>query len=170
MRARIAVAAAAVLLAGCTTHTAAPGTPVEDDLTGEQVQLIDVVDGDTITVATTAGAVERVRLLGIDTPEAAPPAECWAAEATIALTQLLTGNDGAVVIELVADPMADDRDQYDRLLRYVEVDQVDAGLQLVASGHADLYRDGEGITRTQSYVDAFESAQESATGLWGACD
>ncbi len=149
--------------AGCSTSESA-----EEAGPGEVVQLERVVDGDTVWVTTAAGQSEKVRILGIDTPEVSPPAECWSTEATAALTQALDGE--GITVELVADPMADDRDQYDRLLRYVEVDQVDVGLQLVEQGHAYLYRDAEDLTRTDAYQAAKTSAQDQQAGLWGACD
>ncbi len=148
---------------GCSAVEPAVGTGP-----GEVVQLERVVDGDTVWVTTAAGQSEKVRVLGINTPEVSPPAECWASEATDALSQALA-REGSTV-ELVADPMADDRDQYGRLLRYVEVDQVDVGLQLVEQGHAYLYRDADDLTRTDAYQDARTTAQDQQAGLWGACD
>ncbi len=150
-------------LAGCDAME-----PAAESGPGEVVVVDRVVDGDTVWVTTAAGQSEKVRILGIDTPEVSPPAECWAAEATTALTQALEGE--GITVELVADPMADDRDQYDRLLRYVEVDQVDVGLQLVEQGHAYLYRDADDLTRTDAYQAAKTSAQDQQAGLWGACD
>ncbi|GAA1753761.1 thermonuclease family protein [Aeromicrobium alkaliterrae] len=159
------VAAAIVLIgvAGCGTRE-----PIAETSLSEVVQVERVVDGDTVWVTTANGHSEKVRILGIDTPELSEPAECWAAEATNALALALS-RDG-VTVELVTDPMADDRDQYGRLLRYVEVDQVDVGLELVEQGHAYLYRDADDLTRTDAYQDARETAQDQKAGLWGACD
>ena len=159
------VAAAVALLgvAGCGTREPAAETSLS-----EVVQLERVVDGDTVWVTTADGQSEKVRILGIDTPEVSPAAECWASEATAALSQELTAE--GITIELVTDPMADDRDQYGRLLRYVEVDEIDVGLQLVERGHAYLYRDADQLTRTDAYQDARQTAQDEQAGLWGTCD
>ena len=158
----VAAAVALIGVAGCGTREPAAETSLS-----EVVQVERVVDGDTLWVTTAGGQSEKVRILGIDTPEVSPPAECWAAEATAALAQALE-RDG-ITVELATDPMADDRDQYGRLLRYVEVDQVDVGLELVEQGHAYLYRDADDLTRTEAYQDARETAQDQQAGLWGTC-
>ncbi|WP_229052565.1 thermonuclease family protein [Aeromicrobium sp. Leaf350] len=162
----VRAAAAAVALIGIVGCSLVE--PTDETGSAEVVAVDRVVDGDTVWVTTAAGQSEKVRILGIDTPELSPPAECWGSEATAALTQAVSGE--GVTVELVADPMADDRDQYGRLLRYVEVDQVDVGLRLVEQGHAYLYRDADNLTRTAAYQDARDSAQDGQTGLWGACD
>lgn len=162
----VRAAAAIVTIIGITGCS--PVDPTEETGSAEVVAVDRVVDGDTLWITTTTGQSEKVRILGIDTPELSPPAECWSSEATAALSQALSEED--VAVELIADPMADDRDQYGRLLRYVEVDQVDVGLRLVEQGHAYLYRDADNLTRTAAYQDARATAQDRQAGLWGACD
>ncbi|GAA1751302.1 thermonuclease family protein [Aeromicrobium alkaliterrae] len=158
-----AVASALIAITGCSLVD-----PAEETVSAEVVAVERVVDGDTVWVTTATGQSEKIRILGIDTPELSPPAECWAAEATAALSQSLSRE--GITVQLVTDPMADDRDQYGRLLRYVEVDQVDVGLQLVEQGHAHLYRDADDLTRTDAYQDARKTAQDEQAGLWAACD
>jgi hypothetical protein len=89
--------------------------------------VVDVIDGDTIDVQLPDGRVDRVRLIGINAPEGG---ECWSTEAAEELERLVAGE--AVV--LVEDES--DRDQYDRLLRYVEQDDADVGARLVRDGFA----------------------------------
>jgi endonuclease YncB( thermonuclease family) len=104
-----------------------------------------VVDGDTVDL----GNGETVRLVGIDTPEMG---ECGYERATEALTNLVGGR-------LVTLGESDeDRDQYDRLLRYVDRGAVDAGLTMIESGLAIARydsRDGYGRhPREDRYIEA----------------
>jgi hypothetical protein len=104
-----------------------------------------VVDGDTVDL----GNGETVRLVGIDTPE---QGECGYEKAADALSALVLGR------EVVLADSDEDRDQYGRLLRYVDVDGVDAGLRLVQRGLAIARydsRDGYGFhPREPQYVAA----------------
>ena len=133
------------LLAACS--------PGADDLTGEvDGVVVDVIDGDTIDVE----GVGRVRLVGVDTPEIG---DCGYGEARAQLAALVLGESVVLVPGGV-----DDRDRYDRLLRYVDVDGMDAGLLLIEEGLAvSRYdsRDGYGEhTREQEYVQADAGAAD----------
>ncbi len=85
--------------------------------------VTNVVDGDTLDLDNG----ERVRLVGIDTPE---KGRCGADEATFVLAALTLNKT------VTLEPSDEDRDKYGRLLRYVLVDGVDAGGQLLAQGYA----------------------------------
>lgn len=89
--------------------------------------VTEVVDGDTI-VATEGGVEERVRLIGIDTPERD---QCGYAEASQFMADMVLGRP----VTLIAGATTD-RDSYDRLLRYVEHDGLDVGLEQIAAGFA----------------------------------
>lgn len=85
-----------------------------------------VVDGDTIR--TSAGTV---RIIGIDTPELG---QCGHDEASGTIGRLVRRGD-TVVLEL--PPGQNDRDRYDRLLRYVSTTSgVDIGLAQLEAGNA----------------------------------
>jgi endonuclease YncB( thermonuclease family) len=107
--------------------------------------VVEVIDGDTVDL----GNGERVRLVGIDTPERG---ECGYEKAADALSALVLGRQ----VELARSD--EDRDQYDRLLRYVDVDRIDAGLELVRRGLAVARydsRDGYGFhPREPKYIAA----------------
>ena len=111
--------------------------------------VVNIVDGDTIDVRG-AGGEERVRIIGIDTPERG---ECGFTEASAALSAIIQGKN----VELLGGAR-DDRDRYDRLLRYVDLDGADAGLELVKAGWATARydsRDGYGRhLREDAYVAA----------------
>jgi micrococcal nuclease len=141
------VAAALLAVSGCA---AVPG---EGAATGPEGQSSDlggrvtnVVDGDTIDVA----GAGRVRVIGIDTPERGA---CGYESATLAMAALVDGREVTLVPGAV-----DDADRYGRLLRYVDVGDVDAGLSLIEDGWAIARydsRDGYGRhPREDEYVAA----------------
>jgi hypothetical protein len=88
------------------------------------ISIARVVDGDTVDLSTG----ERVRLIGIDTPETG---QCGYREATDRLVALVTGQP--VTLEAGT---RDNLDKYGRLLRYVLVNGVDSGGVLVSEGLA----------------------------------
>ena len=90
------------------------------------VSLIRVIDGDTIEV-TSGGQKDKVRYIGIDTPESGDPC---GREATNFNTGLLSKG----LLTLVRDQR--DRDRYDRLLRYVYAGDTFVNAELVAQGYA----------------------------------
>lgn len=174
MKALIGLAAAAVLaLTAGGIKAALPGAqtgpePAEGRTT--QVRVTAVVDGDTIRVETLAGRrLGRVRLLGIDAPEVAhppEPAECYAEDATGLLEELAPVGS---TVDLVTDTSQPSRDRYDRLLRYVDHDDVDVARELLASGAARRYEADRALAREESYSAATDDARDTERGLWGSC-
>lgn len=129
-----------------------------------------VIDGDTITARAQDGTdLGRVRVLGIDAPELTDD-ECHARQARDALRGLLDGK----TVHLVSDPKNDDRDRYERLLRYVDVvgadgQTSDAGQSLLRAGHARTYVREATHTRHDSNRYAASRAKAGDRGLWGHC-
>ncbi len=115
-----------------------------------QVDVIRVIDGDTVVIA----GDERVRLIGIDTPE---KGRCGFDEAKQALEKLLASGPATFYAGTISD-----KDKYDRLLRYIEVEGIDVGLNLISNGFATARydsRDGYGPhDRENEYVDADENS------------
>ncbi|MBA3606138.1 MAG: thermonuclease family protein [Acidimicrobiia bacterium] len=127
-----------------------------------------VVDGDTIDVIID-GTGERVRLLGIDTPEThvddGPP-ECYGPEAAAFTTSLLPVG---TTVRLERDIVG--RDDYGRLLAYVY--RADDGLlvneELLRQGYAQpLTIEPNGILADR-FVAAAVAAEAAGVGLWAAC-
>jgi endonuclease YncB( thermonuclease family) len=140
----------AVLLGACLPPSAAPS--------GEEGWTVEwVIDGDTVDVRGPDGTEERVRVIGIDAPERE---QCGYAEATAALAELVDGREVALVAGA-----RDDRDRYDRLLRYLDVDGIDAGLYLIEQGLAIARydsRDGHGRhDREDDYIAADAASRPS---------
>jgi endonuclease YncB( thermonuclease family) len=136
------------------------GSPAGGTATSSVWAVVSVTDGDTLVVSQ-GGLEEKVRLLGIDTPEVD---QCGYAEATVAMAALVEGAEVTLVVG-----STDDRDQYGRLLRYVEVDvagePVDAGLRMLESGlAAEIYDSRIGYAR-HDREDAYIAADEAAPDL-----
>jgi len=130
-----------------------------------------VVDGDTIIVDID-GDQQRVRLIGINTPELNKPdgpVECYATEATRQTEALIDQAGGNLQLERDMS----ETDQYGRLLRYVWL----AGAggkqmlneELVEGGYARAvtYRPD---VKYQSVLNREQSeARNRGLGLWNAC-
>ena len=66
-----------------------------------------VIDGDTVNVQLDGGTIERIRLIGIDTPEVADPrkpVQCFGREASAHAHELLDGQ--TVALEFGQEPGA----------------------------------------------------------------
>jgi micrococcal nuclease len=127
-------------------------------------QVVRVVDGDTIDVRV-AGRTERVRVLGIDTPERAA---CYADRAAAETQRLAL--DRRVVLR--GDRTQARRDRYGRLLAYVyrEPDGLFVNAELVRRGYATTLTIAPN-TRFAGLFDRLEQAAANAgRGLWGECD
>jgi micrococcal nuclease len=132
--------------------------------------VLEVIDGDTIEVALAAGVTERVRYIGIDTPESTPdqPLECFGHEAAEANAALVEGR----TIELAFGPEL--RDDYGRLLAYVLVPAggpaAMANAELVASGFARTLTIAPNDARAPEFSRLEAEAARTGRGLWGACN
>jgi micrococcal nuclease len=131
-------------------------------------RVVRVVDGDTIVVSS-EGEEERVRLIGIDTPESVKPGtpvECFGKEASAHLADLLP--EGTQV-RLERDVEA--RDRYERLLAYVyrSSDDLFVNKAMVDDGYAQPVTYPPNVAHTDELVAAGRKAREDDLGLWSAC-
>ncbi len=148
--------------------------PVAGDPSGptgptEEATLARVVDGDTIRVHV-GGGEERVRYIGMDTPElntaSASTPQPYAEAATAANARLL-GSGGRLVLERDVS----DRDRYGRLLRDVWLE--DGGrwtlvnLALVVEGFAQVATYPPDVKYVDSLLEAQHAARDARRGLWG---
>lgn len=132
------------------------------------VKVVDIVDGDTIKVLID-GKEETVRMLGIDTPETKDPrrgVQCYGQAASHYTKDLLMGQP----VHLLPDPMEQNRDKYDRLLRYVYLpDGTCLNEKLVREGYAFAYERFP-TTRTGRLKQLEAFARQHKMGLWGDCN
>ncbi|HWH97058.1 MAG TPA: thermonuclease family protein, partial [Pseudolysinimonas sp.] len=107
------------------------GLPAPRD--AQEMTVVDITDGDTIRLRDGSGAVENVRLVGIDTPEVYPVYECFGDEAEAELLRL-----APIGSTLLVDADVDPFDDYDRLLLYLwNDDGTFINLALVEGGFAE---------------------------------
>jgi len=158
------VCACVLGIAACTGGTA----PVADG----RATVTGVVDGDTIDVEI-GDRAERVRLIGIDTPETKKPnspVECYGPEAS-AFTASLLPIDTEVVIE--RDIVG--RDDYGRLLGYVHLVDADerattfVNLEIVEQGFAGPLTIEPNSTFARDFAAAARRAERAGLGMWAAC-
>lgn len=127
MRSALFAAVALAVLLGIALVSSPPSEGSNSTLTNiqdveanelERVDVVRIVDGDTIVVAFPDGSEDKVRLVGIDAPESVAADESRNTEEGRIASDYLKGllSVGAPVW-LERD--VSDRDQYGRLLRYV---------------------------------------------------
>ncbi len=127
-------------------------------------RVIRVIDGDTIE-ADFGSLIERVRLIGIDTPETVDPekpVQCFGPEASAETNRLLSGK----TVELESDPSQAVRDKYGRILSYVFLDGVDTSELLIQEGYAREYTYRTAYKFQQEFKKAQSEAREGQKGLW----
>jgi micrococcal nuclease len=124
----------------------------------EVANVTRVIDGDTIEVQMVDGAIYKVRYIGIDTPGRDEP---WFIEANRANSDLIVGK----TVTLVKD--VSEVDQYDRLLRYVLVEDVFVNYELVSQGLSDIAFYPPDLACKEAFLQAAQSAREAKIGIWG---
>lgn len=125
------------------------------------------VDGDTIAVNMN-GHTERIRFIGVDTPETHKPntpVQCYG-PAAAAFTQRTIGRQH---LRLVSDPLSTDRDRYNRLLRYVYLPNgTDVNELLIKQGYG-FYYPYFPFTKSQVFKADEQQAIQAKRGLWASC-
>jgi len=125
------------------------------------------VDGDTIAVSMN-GQVEKIRFIGVDTPETHKPntpVQCYGPAAA----SFTKNTIGQRPIRLVSDSLSTDRDRYNRLLRYVYLtDGTLVNEQLILNGYG-FYYPYFPFTKSPQFALAQARAQSNRAGLWAQC-
>jgi micrococcal nuclease len=115
------------------------------------------------------GAEERVRYIGMDTPETVKPrapVECFGKKASAENKRLVAGRD----VRLVAD--AEARDRYGRLLAYVyrASDGLFVNAELVRRGYATPLSIAPNVRYAARFRELARDARGAGRGLWSACE
>lgn len=122
-----------------------------------------VVDGDTIKLVNG----ERVRYIGINTPETKHPkkaVEYFGKEASAANKKLVGGK----LVRLEFDVQK--RDRYDRLLAYVYVGDIFVNAWLVENGFAQVSTYPPNVKYKDLFIKLQGEAREKGTGMWKSSD
>ncbi|TSC55244.1 MAG: micrococcal nuclease [Microgenomates group bacterium LiPW_31] len=140
--------------------------------TTETFKVTRVIDGDTIEIE----GGERVRYIGIDTPETVDPrkpVQCFGIEASKKNKELVEGKNVRLEKDIT------DKDKYGRLLRYVYLgpsppvggsgQAIFINLELVKQGFAFSYTYPPDIKYQAEILAAEAEAREANRGLWAAC-
>ena len=113
-----------------------------------------IIDGDTFRLETG----EKVRLIGIDAPESSQPG---GEESRQYLTHLIL-NKGVTLEKGI-----EDRDKYNRLLRFVYLGDLCINEEMIRQGYAEARYLSDDPLR-EYYIQLEIKAEITKTGLWGA--
>lgn len=142
---------------------------VADSATTGPYQVVRVIDGDTLVIDQ-EGTEQRVRLIGVNTPETVDPdrpTQCYGVEASDYAKSRLEGTQ----VHVETDPTQGQFDKYGRLLAYIWTEDGDLfNLQLIDAGYGTEYT----YRLPYAYQTAFQTSEAQArrnmTGLWAACN
>lgn len=144
--------------------------PISDQAATNQPGLYSVsrfVDGDTVVVKMN-GVDQKIRLIGVDTPETHKPntpVQCYGPAAAAYTKSQLAG----VKFRLVSDSQSTNYDRYGRLLRYIVLtDGTNFNKQLIANGYG-FYYPYFPFDKSDEFAAAQQAAQDSTKGVWGNC-
>ena len=138
--------------------------------TGLVAHVDHVIDGDTIELDFGSAGSERVRLLGIDTPETVKPnapVECFGPQASDRTKALLP--EGT---EVLVQRDEEARDRYGRLLLHVwrRFDGLFVNRSLLVDGYATVLSIAPNKAHRADLAAAERTARAGSVGLWGTCD
>ena len=150
-----------LILSNCSSSS----PPLPDGANG---RIVKVIDGDTVDVSM-SGRTERVRLIGIDTPETKKPntpIQCFGPEASKHINELLPV-DTPVLVQRDVEA----RDPYGRLLGYVyrTSDNLFVNQDLIINGFARPLSIAPNTAFASEFATLAQTAQNSKIGLWGEC-
>jgi micrococcal nuclease len=149
------------VVASCTGGDRTP-----NDGTATVTHVVDAID------VRIGGRDERVRLIGIDTPETKKPnspVECYGPEASAFTTSLLPVGS---VVRIERDVVG--RDDYGRLLGYVHLltghgADTFVNMEIIRRGYATPLTIEPNSVFASEFAEAARDAEAAALGLWAAC-
>ncbi len=138
--------------------------PVASQGDSTVVQVVRVTDGDTIQVCCIAGQREKVRYIGINTPETKHPSkgvEYFGKEASEANRELVDGKSVSLEFDV------QQRDRYKRLLAYVYLkDGTFVNAWLVERGYAQVMTVPPNVKYQKLFLKLERQVREARRGLW----
>jgi micrococcal nuclease len=133
----------------------------------DSARVVRVVDGDTVVVRT-GGHEERVRYIGVDTPESVKPGtpvQCFAKAASAENRRLVEGQEVRLVEDL------DAHDRYGRTLAYVyrKRDGLFVNAELVRRGYGKPLTIPPNVAHAAELRRLAAAARRAGRGLWSRC-
>lgn len=147
-------------------------SPPDGGLDGNHFLVSRVIDGDTIVIKDTSGIEQKVRLLGVNTPETVDPrkkVECFGMQASAKTKEALLGN----IVRIERDDTQGKYDKYGRMLAYVFLEDTALFNELLISdGYAYEYTYRLPYKYQKQFREAESVAREEKRGLWapGVCE
>ena len=148
---------------------------ITDAGSDKYVTVIRVVDGDTFELENK----EKVRLLGIDTPEKYESKKLEKDAESSGMDKKTVKKLGQLAsdyvkrfvegkrVRLERDPVNEDKDRYGRLLRYVYLeDGTCVNAKIIKDGYAQVYEKFP-ISKMDEFRKLQREARENNRGLWG---
>ena len=140
-----------------------PSAPPSTASAAGLVPVVSVTDGDTIRVRV-AGATEKVRVIGIDTPELRSD-DCYAQQAASRMQSLVQSKQ----VRLTRDPSQGDRDRFGRLLRHVALpDGRQVAAILITGGFGEEFTYDRAYAGQAAYRSAERAARDAQRGIWSS--
>jgi len=131
-------------------------------LAGLDGLVVRVVDGDTIHVRI-GGRVEKVRYIGVNTPELHHPTrreEPGGRQAHAANRRLVEGKRVRLELDVQS------RDRYGRMLAYVWIGETMVNAKLVRLGFAQVMTVPPNVRHQALFLKLQRAAREAGRGLW----
>lgn len=119
-----------------------------------------VIDGDTLEIE----GGQRVRFIGVDTPELSGTQECFAREAYDKTKELIEGK------EVYLEKDVSETDRYGRLLRYIYLGDEFINETLVKEGYANASTYPPDVKYQDKFRLAEQEARNKNKGLWASCN
>lgn len=128
--------------------------------------VVETIDGDTLIINYN-GVQEKVRLVGLDTPETkhpSKPVQCFGQEASAKLREIVGGK--RVYVEF--DSTQSQRDKYGRLLLFIFTeDGQNVARTMIGEGYGHEYTHNSNPHKYQAqFREAEKAAREAKKGLW----
>ena len=146
------------------TVTESPISPLPT-INTQTYKVVRVIDGDTVDV-NISGKTERIRVIGMDSPETIDPkktVQCFGREAYNNARELLNNKN----IKLEDDPTQGDKDSFGRLLRYIFLDNdLNFSLYMISEGFAHEYTYQIPYKYQKEFKEAQRKAEKAGKGLW----
>lgn len=162
----VIVLSGSLLLSACVDGSSGPPigadlpSCISPDQNAVEGHVVHIADGDTITVRID-GQDFRLRYIGINAPEMDSEAQKALAEQASELNRRLVEGQSVVLYRDTSET-----DRFERLLRYVFVDDTFVNFELVRRGLARAHDYPPDTACSDALEDAEQQARQDGLGIW----